>query len=271
MEKNIIINKEISISSKQSRDNRKDLKSGKKFHRLFSFQTKAINGLISALVFFSFFVMIACSSQKDQSYVSKSNWPDIYKQTGSIRISDPMASLVGSLPHGKEVIEISLIDVAKYTGHVCPGVYSGFIMTRQALQKLFPNSVPQRGTIKLKANYGHDLLDVAAYITGARTTFGRGEINQGDILLDKSLGTDRSKKIIVFMRKDNGRQIKATFDSNAIMDPSKRASMKQKMMKVLTGKASDKLKKQVAQTVQEKIKALMQIKNTAKFIRIQTL
>lgn len=210
-------------------------------------------------------------SPEDKTKPESGNWPAYYAEAGTITISDPLASLVGSLPYGKAHIEISLADVAKYTGHVCPGVYSGFVMTRKALQKLYPDSVPQRGQVKITGNFGHDLLDVAAYITGARANYGRGEINQGDLTLDKSLGKDHANKVIIFGRKDTEQRVQAVFHSNALLSPSKRATMKKKMMKVLTGKASAKEKMELAQKVQAKIKLLVKEDNVQKVISVKKI
>jgi formylmethanofuran dehydrogenase subunit E len=228
---------------------------------------------IARLILFGMFIMVlgAYSCSPEPKSQTSGAWLSYYKKAGTITVADPMASLVGSLPHGRAHITITLVDVAKYTGHVCPGVYSGFIMTRRALHKLYPESIPRRGQIKITGNFGHSLLDVAAYITGARADYGRGEINQGDLSLDKTLGKDQADKVIIFERKDTGQQVKAVFHCNAILSPSKRAAFKKNMMKVLTGKASRKEKKKLAQKIQAKVMFIMKGGNIQKIISIKKL
>lgn len=251
MRKIITVNQRISLSGIKniSHTMNRDLLS------IFSkrLADKKIKLPVSILLLGFVLVMNACSPGRG----NMNPWPKYFIEAGEVTVSDPMASLTGSLPYDKENIKISLIDVAKYTGHVCAGVASGFIMTKMALKELYLDGIPKRGQIRLKANEGHDLLDVAAYITGARAHFGRGEINQNDISIDPSLGNPQLKKIIIFERKDNGKKVKAVFHVDKMIQTEKRKRMKEKMMRVLSGNASDQEKSEVAQKIQGKVKKIM--------------
>ena len=123
-------------------------------------------------------IVIALSVISTSAYSMPANpWPEFYNQAPEILIIDPMAVVVGSMPEGSNMITINLTDVAIYSGHICPSMASGYMLTKKAMDALYPNSIPQRGQIRVSAMAASDLMDVASYITGARAFYGRDEIN----------------------------------------------------------------------------------------------
>ena len=124
-------------------------------------------------------------------------WPEFYDQAPVIQIIDPMAKLVGSMPEGKNMLTIKLTDVALYSGHVCAGIASGYMLTKIALDALYPDSTPVRGQIRVAAMAAKDPFDVASYITGARAFYGRDEINANDLALDPSLKPEQPGKFVM--------------------------------------------------------------------------
>ncbi|GEM_PF-1091371 len=230
----------------------------KKIFQLFLKGNKHI-GLLASVVsaLLAVAILLVSCSPDQPSAGAKEAWPEFYAQAGTITVKDPMASLVGSLPYGEEEIHISLTDVAKYTGHVCVGVASGFVLTKMSLEKLYPGEVPQRGQIKVQGNCGHDILDVASYITGARSQYGRGELNRDDLSIDEKLGDCDQQKIVVFERKDNGKKVRAVFNSSKIVPPEKRKKMDEKMDAILAGKASEIEKNMVAKNIQGKVEQVL--------------
>ncbi len=147
--------------------------------------------------------------------------------------------------------------MAKYTGHVCPGVAAGFVLTKMSLEKLYPGEIPKRGQIRIQGNCGHDLLDVASYVTGARAHYGRGEVNLDDLSINQKLGDCRDQTIIIFERKDNGKKVKAVFDQSKIATREKIKKMHEKMDAVLTGKANEIEKTMLAKNIQGKVKDVL--------------
>ena len=135
----------------------------------------------------------------------------VFLKAGTIRVKDPMLVMAGLARDGDNVIGLSLVDVAKYTGHVCPGIASGFLITKAALKKLYPRGLPVRGQIKVTASKPNDILDVASYITGARAFYGREEINRNDLKVDPSLSHKKGQCVLVFERKDNHKRVKVVF------------------------------------------------------------
>jgi formylmethanofuran dehydrogenase subunit E len=181
-------------------------------------------------------------------------WRSFYQEAPAIRVLDPLANMVGCVEDENNTLTIHLTDVALYTGHVCPGVASGYMITCRALEKLYPNSVPVRGQIRLVATAPNDMLDVAAYITGARAFYGRDEINGGDLAVDPTLGpAERGRFTIVFQRKDTGKAVKVAFDKSKLMVPGQ---FKPFHRKVMDGTAT-------AQEKQENWEAIQAIVRTA--------
>ncbi len=185
-------------------------------------------------------------------------WPDFYNKAPTIKIKDPMALLVGSLPEEQNILTIHLTDVALYTGHVCPGIVSGYILTRLALQALYPEGIPERGQIRVAAMEPSDLMDVASYITGARSFYGRDEINAEDLAIDKSLYPGQpGVYVMVFQRKDNGKAVKAIFNKFNLMSPRQAKGMKLFLQNMLKEKVSQKEKEQRWTKIQSIVKRIL--------------
>jgi formylmethanofuran dehydrogenase subunit E len=165
-------------------------------------------------------------------------WPEFYDQSPVIQIIDPMAVLVGSMPEGSNMLTIKLADVALYSGHICPSMASGYMLTKIALDTLYPGSTPERGQIRVAAMAASDLVDVASYITGARAFYGRDEINAGDLVIDPALNPKQGGKyVMVFQRKDTGKAVKAVFDKFKLIPPEQVKEVKVFLEKMLAGKA----------------------------------
>ena len=186
----------------------------------------------------------------------------IYDKAGIIKVKDPMASLVGYKKAGEDYFEISLDDVGKYSGHVCAGIASGFLVVKQALEILYPNGeVPVRGQIRVAAQGGGDQLDVASYITGARAFYGRQEVNANDLIIDKSLAGDKGTFTMIFYRKDNGKMVKTVFNKKKLMlsevDSYSGATILTLKSKLDEGTATDQEKEEFAKIVHSAVKKVL--------------
>ena len=184
-------------------------------------------------------IVIALSAISTSAYSMAANpWPEFYSQSPEILIIDPMAVVVGSMPEGSNMITINLTDVAIYSGHICPSMAAGYMLTKKAMDALYPNSIPQRGQIRVSAMAASDLMDVASYITGARAFYGRDEINAYDLVVDPSLKPkQRGQYVMVFQRKDTGKAVKAVYDKFKLIPEKKVKEVKVFLNKILTGKA----------------------------------
>lgn len=225
-----------------------------------------MNKLFSIIVAAALLLSVnACNSSKnnqheniiEQKTLNQDSNLSVYQKAGIINVRDPKAVMVGYRHPGDNVFEISLDDVGKYTGHICAGVSSAFLLTKKALEQLYPNGeIPVRGQISIASSDRTDLLDVAAYIVRA-STHGDEEYGSAMVLVDTTLQADKGKSVLVFKRHDNGKMVKGVFDKTKLMKTEKIAEMQQIKLKVLNGIATDKEKTEFAENVQKAVKMVI--------------
>jgi hypothetical protein len=97
--------------------------------------------------------------------------PAFYAQVRRLTVYDPLAEFLGAAEGGR--IEYAYLDAVKLAGHSCPTVASAYWMTLKALAHLYPDSLPERGAIRVA--FRQDQLsgvtgviaNVVALLTGA--------------------------------------------------------------------------------------------------------
>ncbi|RLD43352.1 MAG: hypothetical protein DRI86_10185 [Bacteroidetes bacterium] len=171
------------------------------------------------LIIMVVFAFSACKQNVKKDNLNKSeqtksvdNNEDIYNNFGIIKIQDELAENIAYPADSADVFFISLRDIGKYHGKVCPGIATGYKMIKDVLDSLYPNSIPQRGQIQVISSKPSDLFDIAGYITGARSFFGRSEVSRGDLVIDTTLNPHQFMSFaMVFRRKDNNKAFKVIF------------------------------------------------------------
>lgn len=73
--------------------------------------------------------------------------PDFFDQVPTLRVRDPLAELLGCAVRGE--LEYTYADAVRLTGHSCPTVAAAYWLTYLALAQLYPDSLPQRGGIRV--------------------------------------------------------------------------------------------------------------------------
>lgn len=102
--------------------------------------------------------------------------PAYYDSVPTISMMDPLARALGSAESG--LLEYSYLDAVKLTGHSCPTVAGAWLLTRDALALLFPDSTPRRGGIKVDFRQPLDegvtgvVASVVGLVTGAANAGG---------------------------------------------------------------------------------------------------
>jgi hypothetical protein len=97
--------------------------------------------------------------------------PEFFDAAPRIAVRDPLASFLGAAADG--IIEYQYADVVKLAGHSCPTVASAYLMTRGALKALYPDTLPERGAIRIElrdertAGATGVVANVASFLTGA--------------------------------------------------------------------------------------------------------
>lgn len=181
----------------------------------------------------------------------------IYQQAGIIKLKDPKAVTVGYRQPGDAIFEISLDDVGKYTGHVCAGISTGYILTKQALELLYPNGeIPVRGQISIAASANTDHLEVASYVVRARQNDPESK-GENIAFVDKSISSAAGTVTLIFKRADTEKMVKAVFNKGKLVTPELKKKMMPLKKKIMLGTASDKEKEKFAKTVQEVVKTII--------------
>jgi hypothetical protein len=194
-------------------------------------------------------------NQTDTLQKTSANHPDnvtIYEKAGIIKLRDPKAVMFGYRQPGDDVFEFTLNDVGKYAGHVCAGISSAFLLTKQALDLLYPgDEMPVRGQISVVASDQTAHLEVASYIVRA-SAHGEEEI-AGIATVDTTLRMGTGKVTLIFKRLDNGKMAKAVFNKTVLMPGDKMQKMLALKQKVINGTATTEEKKQFTENVQKAV------------------
>lgn len=149
--------------------------------------------------------------------------PHFFKSIPTIVLRDPLSQLLGSAEAG--LIEYSYGEVVKLTGHSCPTVAGAWIMTTQALRRLYGEEPPERGAISVSMRDSAQegvtgvIASVAGYITGATTDTGfkgiRGRFDRRNLL---SFGQPIDG-VMCFERLDTNARVTVSFNS-AVVPPA---------------------------------------------------
>ena len=108
-------------------------------------------------------------------------YPQSYNEVETIQVQDKLSHVLGTFSNG--LYEFNYTDVVKSAGHSCPTVAGAYLMTQEALKKLYTDTIPVRGDIKVE--FKEDLTDgvagvianVITQITGATDKSGFKGLN----------------------------------------------------------------------------------------------
>lgn len=98
------------------------------------------------------------------------NYPDFYDQAPRITVHDPLSEFLGAFEDG--IITYRYIDAVRLAGHSCPTVAGAWLLTRRALQLLYPQGVAERGTVQVRFSGAVDegvvgvIASIASLATG---------------------------------------------------------------------------------------------------------
>ena len=98
-------------------------------------------------------------------------YPAFFDAVPPVRVRDPLAEFRGAAEDG--ILEYRYIDAVKLAGHSCPTVAAAYWMTFRALRALYPDSLPERGNIRVEfSKAGTEgtagvVANVAGMLTGA--------------------------------------------------------------------------------------------------------
>lgn len=149
--------------------------------------------------------------------------PDFFDSVPTITLRDPLSQFLGSAEGG--LIEYSYPEVVKLTGHSCPTVAGAWLMTTQALKRLYGEEAPVRGEIAVYFKQGilegvtGVIASVVGYVTGATSESGfkgiRGQFDRRGLMhFQQPLEGE-----LRFERLDTGESVTVSFDASVVPPP----------------------------------------------------
>ena len=147
-------------------------------------------------------------------------YPDFFDNIAPIQMSDTLAQLLGAAENG--LFTYTYLDMVKLAGHSCPTVAGAWIMCDLGLKKLYEETTPVRGKIKIEMRGALDegvegvIAQCISLITGAA--------NEGGF---KGLGPNYARNNRLFFsadinggvrlsRLDTGQSVTMTYDPSSV-------------------------------------------------------
>lgn len=155
--------------------------------------------------------------------MSTTQSPAFFDTVPRIVMQDPLAKMLGTAVDG--IIEYSYLDAVKLTGHSCPTVAGAYLMTLNALARLYPDSVPRRGEVRVEL--GQQLDEGVAGVIGSVAGLITGAANEGGF---KGLGGRFGRRGLLhfgvemqgelrFTRVDTGQAVELAYHADVAARP----------------------------------------------------
>lgn len=184
--------------------------------------------------------------------------PAFFDEVKSITLRDPLADVLGAASDG--VMTYTYLDAVKLAGHSCPTVAGAYLMTLKALEKLYPDSMPERGNIRVEfgAAQGDGVTGVIANVAGLLT----GAAGEGGF---KGLGGKFSRRNLLqfgigggiemkFTRMDSGAAVSVAYHPEIVPPPPELPPL---MQKLIAGEASADERAQFGTLWQMRVKRIL--------------
>ncbi len=184
----------------------------------------------------------------------ETNWNyDYIQNVPPIMMRDPLIEMLGQT---NDPIPYYYEEAVKITGHSCQVVASAWMITRLALEQLYPNGeVPVRGQIKIEMPGAEDEWnigvygEVMAYVTGATTkngfsgsVFAKGNpltIRRNKMVYTENpVGTPPPKMKWIFTRLDNNKSVTGSWNITLVQPKTDEKVLKEIGNKVASGTAT---------------------------------
>ena len=184
--------------------------------------------------------------------------PAFFDAVPPIVVVDPLAEALGAAEDG--IVEYRYADAVKLAGHSCPTVACAWLMTRRALEQLYPETLPGRGDVRveLRASSAEGttgvIASIAGLVTGAASEGGfkglAGRFGRKGLL---RFGVPLASEIR-FTRLDAGTQVVLSHDLRGVSQPP---GLKERLREAFAPDASDHARKAFAAAWQDWVKAIL--------------
>jgi hypothetical protein len=184
--------------------------------------------------------------------------PAFFENVPSIVMHDSLSQLLGASDDG--LLTYRYLDAVRLAGHSCPTVAGAYLMTRRALQVLYPDAIPERGQIKVSFSSPQEegVTGVIASVTGLIT----GAAGIGGF---KGIGGQFSRKNLLhfdadirgearFERADTGAAVQLGMDMQVV--PPK-PPMMGLLQAILSGRATAEDRKEFADLWQARVERIL--------------
>ena len=185
-------------------------------------------------------------------------YPAFFDQSPSIVVHDRLAQFLGAFSDG--LITYRYLDAVRLAGHSCPTVAGAYLMTRRALQLLYPDAIAERGAVQVQFSAAQDegvtgvIAGVIGLITGAAGAGGFKGIG-GDFRRQNLMhfGFDADAEVR-FERSDSGACVRLGMQMNRVpAEPGVAAALQ----KIRSGQAAPEELAHFAALWQERVRRIL--------------
>lgn len=186
------------------------------------------------------------------------NYPAFFDAVARVTLRDPLADLLGAADKG--LIDYGYVDAVKLAGHSCPTVAGAYLMTLKALARLYPDSIPERGGIRVEFGAPPSegvtgvIAAVTSLLTGAAGEGGfkglAGRFSRRDLL---AFSTGNAADVR-FTRLDTGAGVTVAYLPETVPAPPELQAL---MPKMLSGSASDAERIEFGRLWQMRVKRIL--------------
>jgi hypothetical protein len=184
--------------------------------------------------------------------------PAFFDAVPPIVVFDPLAEALRAAEDG--IVEYRYADAVKLAGHSCPTVACAWLMTRRALQALYPETLPRRGDVRVELRAASEegvtgvIASIAGFVTGAANESGfkglAGRFGRRDLLL---FGVPLAGEIR-FTRLDTGNSVSLSHDLRVVAQPP---GLRERLREAFAQDASDHARKAFAAVWQDWVKTIL--------------
>jgi len=186
-------------------------------------------------------------------------YPTFFDTVESITLYDPLSEVLGAFENGQ--ITFNYQDVVKSAGHSCPTMAGAYLMIREGLKALYPNSMPERGALNVffKEHLEEGTTGVVAnafsLILGATDTWGFKGLG-GKYVRKNLMAFNATIPLQVrIMRVDTKAYVDIAYNPSIIeIDPK----MQPLMQKMLTGVLNEDEKVMFSNLWQERVGKILE-------------
>ncbi len=185
-------------------------------------------------------------------------YPAFFDTLPYLVMHDPLADVLGAADDG--LLTYRYVDAVRLAGHSCPTVAGAWLMTRIALETLYPDAIPTRGGLRVALREAPGVANsgvvgaVIGLITGAAGEGGFQGLSGRHVrrgLLEFGVAMDGDVR---FTRLGTGAGVELSYRPQTVPPE---AALQTLMPKVVSGSASDLERVEFARLWQDRVRRIL--------------